>query len=161
LDTEKKVTEIAYAFLRRVLMETLYERLIKGVVSVLNNSSRDAEKDFIEAFEKIDKEMAEEIKKRMFVFEDLALLADRSVQKMLKEVDMTELAKALKGVQTEVQDKIFTNMSDRASGLLKEDIVNVGPVRLKDVEEMQQRIVSIILRLEERGEITVERDLAR
>jgi len=93
----------------------------------------------------------------MFVFEDIVMLDDRSIQKVMREVDSTELAKALKSVDTEVQDKIFRNMSKRAASMLKEDMEFMGPVRLKDVEEAQQKIVSIIRHLEDTGEIVVAR----
>jgi flagellar motor switch protein FliG len=93
----------------------------------------------------------------MFVFEDIVLLDDRSIQKVMREVDSQELAKALKSVDTEVQDKIFRNMSKRAAGMLKEDMEYMGPVRLKDVEESQQKIVSIIRHLEDTGEIVIAR----
>jgi flagellar motor switch protein FliG len=107
--------------------------------------------------EEDDPELAEEIKKRMFVFEDIVLLDDRAIQKVLREVDTAELAKALKAVDSEVQDKIYRNMSKRAATLLKEDMDYMGPIRLKDVEEAQQKIVSIIRKLEEQGEIVVAR----
>ena len=101
--------------------------------------------------------LQKKIKKRMFVFEDIVLLDDRAIQKVLREVDTSELGKALRGVETEVQDKIFRNMSKRASQLLKEEMEYMGPVRLKDVEETQQKIVSIIRKLEDQGEIVVAR----
>ena len=107
--------------------------------------------------EEEDPELAEEIKKRMFVFEDIVLLDDRAIQKVLREVDTAELAKALRGVEGEVQDKIFKNMSKRAAALLKEEMEYMGPIRLKDVEETQQKIVSIIRKLEDSGEIVVAR----
>ena len=93
----------------------------------------------------------------MFVFEDIVMLDDRAIQKVLREVDTQELAKALKSVDTEVQDKIFRNMSKRAASMLKEDMEFMGPVRLKDVEESQQKIVSTIRRLEDSGEIVIAR----
>jgi flagellar motor switch protein FliG len=93
----------------------------------------------------------------MFVFEDIVMLDDRAIQRVLREVDSQELSKALKSVDTEVQDKIFRNMSKRAAQMLKEDMEFMGPVRLKDVEESQQKIVSIIRHLEETGEIVVAR----
>lgn len=93
----------------------------------------------------------------MFVFEDIVMLDDRAIQKVLREVDTQELAKALKSVDTEVQDKIFRNMSKRAASMLKEDMEFMGPVRLKDVEEAQQKIVSTIRRLEDGGEIVIAR----
>ncbi|HNJ00112.1 MAG TPA: FliG C-terminal domain-containing protein, partial [Leptospiraceae bacterium] len=104
-----------------------------------------------------DPELAEEIKKRMFVFEDIVLLDDRAIQKVMREVDNTDLAKALKSVDAEVQEKIFKNMSKRAASLLREDMDFMGPVRLKDVEDAQQKIVNIIRKLEEQGEIVVAR----
>ena len=93
----------------------------------------------------------------MFVFEDIVLLDDRSIQKVLREVDTQDLAKALKGVDAEVQEKIFRNMSKRASSLLREDMDFMGPIRLRDVEESQQKIVNIIRKLEEAGDIIVAR----
>jgi flagellar motor switch protein FliG len=93
----------------------------------------------------------------MFVFEDIVMLDDRAIQKVMREVDSQELAKALKSVDSEVQDKIFKNMSKRAASMLKEDMEYMGPVRLKDVEESQQKIVSIIRHLEDTGEIVVAR----
>jgi len=93
----------------------------------------------------------------MFVFEDIVMLDDRAIQKVLREVDQQELAKALKSVDSEVQDKIFRNMSKRAASMLKEDMEYMGPVRLKDVEESQQKIVSVIRRLEDSGEIVIAR----
>jgi flagellar motor switch protein FliG len=130
---------------------------VDSIVDILNNVDRGTEKIIIEALEEEDPELAEEIKKKMFVFEDIVLLDDRSIQKVLREVDSQELAKALKAVDTEVQEKIFRNMSKRASGLLREDMDFMGPVRLRDVEESQQKIVNIIRRLEEAGDIIVAR----
>ena len=130
---------------------------IDSIVEVLNNVDRGTEKIIIEALEEEDPELAEEIKKRMFVFEDIVLLDDRSIQKVLREVDNQELAKALKGVDAEVQEKIYRNMSKRASALLREDMDFMGPIRLRDVEESQQKIVNIIRKLEESGDIIVAR----
>ncbi|MDR3138406.1 MAG: flagellar motor switch protein FliG [Treponema sp.] len=130
---------------------------VESIVEILNLVDRASEKQIIEALEDEDPELAEEIKKRMFVFEDIVMLDDRAIQKVLREVDSQELAKALKSVDAEVQDKIFRNMSKRAAGMLKEDMEYMGPVRLKDVEESQQKIVSIIRHLEDTGEIVVAR----
>jgi flagellar motor switch protein FliG len=130
---------------------------VESIVEILNLVDRASEKQIIEALEDEDPELAEEIKKRMFVFEDIVMLDDRAIQKVMREVDSQELAKALKSVDTEVQDKIFRNMSKRAAGMLKEDMEYMGPVRLKDVEEAQQKIVSIIRHLEDNGEIVVAR----
>jgi flagellar motor switch protein FliG len=130
---------------------------VESIVDILNLVDRSTEKGIIESLEEEDPELAEDIKKRMFVFEDIVLLDDRAIQKVLREVDTNELAKALKSVDSEVQDKIYRNMSKRAATLLKEDMEYMGPVRLKDVEESQQKIVSIIRKLEEQGEIVVAR----
>ena len=130
---------------------------VDSIVEILNLVDRSSEKAIIETLEEDDPELAEEIKKRMFVFEDIVMLDDRAIQKVLREVDTQELAKALKSVDTEVQDKIFRNMSKRAASMLKEDMEYMGPVRLKDVEESQQKIVSVIRRLEDSGEIVIAR----
>ena len=130
---------------------------IDSIVEIMGVVDRATEKQILEALEEEDPELAEEIKKRMLVFEDIVLLNDRDVQKVLREVDSPEMAKALKGVEAEVQDKIFRNMSKRASTLLREDMEYMGPVRLKDVEEAQQKIVSIIRKLEEQGEVVIAR----
>jgi flagellar motor switch protein FliG len=130
---------------------------VESIVEILNLVDRASEKQIIEALEDEDPELAEEIKKRMFVFEDIVMLDDRAIQKVMREVDSQELAKALKSVDSEVQDKIFKNMSKRAANMLKEDMEYMGPVRLKDVEESQQKIVSIIRHLEDTGEIVVAR----
>lgn len=130
---------------------------VENIVEILNLVDRSTEKLIIESLEEEDPELAEEIKKRMFVFEDIVLLDDRAIQKVLREVDTAELAKALRGVEGEVQDKIYKNMSKRAAALLKEEMEYMGPIRLKDVEETQQKIVSIIRKLEDSGEIVVAR----
>ncbi|PJZ54281.1 flagellar motor switch protein FliG, partial [Leptospira adleri] len=110
---------------------------IDSVVEILNLVDRGTEKTIIEALEEEDPELAEEIKKRMFVFEDIVLLDDRAIQKVMREVDNSDLAKALKSVDTEVQEKIFKNMSKRAANLLREDMDFMGPIRIKDVEDAQ------------------------
>lgn len=130
---------------------------VESIVEILNLVDRASEKQIIESLEDEDPELAEEIKKRMFVFEDIVMLDDRAIQKVMREVDSQELAKALKSVDTEVQDKIFKNMSKRAAGMLREDMEYMGPVRLKDVEEAQQKIVGIIRRLEDAGDIVIAR----
>ncbi len=130
---------------------------IDAVVAILNNADRSTERNIIEALEEDDPDLAEEIKKKMFVFEDVITLDDRSIQKVLRHVDTSDLAKALKAVDPEVQDKIFRNMSKRAAQMLKEDMEYMGPIRLKDVEEAQQKIVNIIRKLEEQGEIVLSR----
>lgn len=130
---------------------------IQTVVDILNNVDRATEKGIMETLEEEDPELAEEIKKRLFVFEDVVLLDDRAIQQVLREVDTKELALALKSVEENVKTKIFANMSKRAASMLAEDMEYMGPVRLRDVEEAQQRVVGIIRRLEEEGEIVVAR----
>ncbi|MGE5545151.1 MAG: flagellar motor switch protein FliG [Bacillota bacterium] len=130
---------------------------VKAVVEILNRVDRGTEKTILEALEVQDPELAEEIKKLMFVFEDLVTLDDRSVQRILREVENQDLVLALKGASQEVSEKIFNNMSKRASDMLREDIQFLGPVRLRDVEEAQQRIVNVIRKLEDTGEIVVAR----
>lgn len=114
-------------------------------------------KTIMESLEIQDPEMAEEIKRRMFVFEDIIQLDDRAIQQVLREVDSKDLALALKGTSEEVGAKIQRNMSKRAADMLKEDMDFMGPVRLRDVEDAQQRIVNIIRKLEDAGEIVIAR----
>ena len=130
---------------------------VDSIVEILNLVDRASEKSIIETLEEDDPELAEEIKKRMFVFEDIVQISDRDIQKVLRESDQQQLAKALQNVDTEVQDKIFRNMSKRQATMLKEDMEYMGPVRVKDVEEAQQKIVSVIRRLEDSGEIVIAR----
>ncbi|MCP4133643.1 MAG: flagellar motor switch protein FliG [bacterium] len=130
---------------------------VGSIVDILNLVDRSTEKIIIETLEEDDPELAEEIKKRMFVFEDIVMLDDRAIQKVMREVDTNELAKALKAVDPDVQDKIYRNMSKRAAALLKEDMEFMGPTRRTDVEEAQQKIVAIIRKLEEQGEVVIAR----
>jgi len=130
---------------------------VDSIVDILNMVDRSTERQIIETLEEDDPELAEEIKKRMFVFEDIVMLDDKAIQKVLREVDTQELSKALKSVDSEVQDKIFRNMSKRAASLLKEDMEFMGPTRRKDVEEAQQKIVAVIRKLEEAGEVVIAR----
>ena len=130
---------------------------LKSLVDVLNCVDRQTEKTILESLSENNPELAEEIKRMMFVFEDIVILDDPSIQKVLREVDIKELSLALKGVNDEVAVRIFRNMSERASNLLREDMEFMGPVRLRAVEESQQKIVTIIRRLEESGEIVVAR----
>ncbi|MBS3977593.1 MAG: flagellar motor switch protein FliG [Syntrophomonadaceae bacterium] len=127
------------------------------LVDILNRVDRGTEKTILETLEMEDRELAEEIRKRMFVFEDIIKLDDNSIRRVLREVDTKELALALKGASIEVADKVFKNMSQRAGEMLREDIEFLGPTRLRDVEEAQQRIVQVIRRLDESGEIIIGR----
>jgi flagellar motor switch protein FliG len=130
---------------------------IKSLVQVLNWVDRSTEKTILESLSETSPAIAEQVKKLMFVFEDITLLDDRSIQQVLKEVDSKELSMALKGVGDNVQQRIYKNMSERASAMLKEDMEYMGPVRLRNVEEAQQRIVNVIRKLEEAGEIIIAR----
>ncbi len=130
---------------------------IKSIVNILNKVDRQTEKTIMETLEVQDPELSEEIKKLMFVFEDIIKMDDRSIQLVLREVDSKDLSVALKGSSEEVSDKIKKNMSRRAAQMLEEEISFLGPVRLRDVEDAQQRIVNIIRRLEESGEIIISR----
>lgn len=129
----------------------------KALVDLLNRVDRSTERLIIESLNANNPELADTVKNMMFVFEDIVQLDDRAVQAILREVDMKELATALKGTGNEVQEKIFKNMSERAMSMLKEDMDFMGPVRLRVVEESQQKIVGVIRRLEEAGEIVVGR----
>lgn len=130
---------------------------VDNIVEILNLVDRQSERTIIESLEDEDPDLAEEIKKKMFIFEDIVMLDDRAIGIVLREVNTDELAKALKQVDAEVQDKIFKNMSKRAGSMLREEMEFMGPIRVKDVEEAQQKIVSIIRRLEEKGEIVIAR----
>lgn len=129
----------------------------KALVDLLNRVDRSTERLIIDSLTESNPELAEVVKNMMFVFEDIVQLDDRAIQQILKEIDIKELATALKGTKDEVQQKIFRNMSERAVAMLKEDMEFMGPVRLRVVEEAQQKIVGVIRRLEEAGELTIGR----
>ncbi|NLO76745.1 MAG: flagellar motor switch protein FliG, partial [Clostridia bacterium] len=130
---------------------------INSIVEILNYVDRSTEKTILETLEVQDPVLSEEIKKLMFVFEDIIKMDDRSIQLVLREVESKDLALALKGSNEEVQEKIKKNMSQRAAEMLEEEMVFLGPVRLRDVEEAQQQIVNVIRRLEDSGEIIISR----
>ncbi len=130
---------------------------IDSVVELLRKVDLATEKAILEGLEDADPETANEIRKRMFVFENITLLDDRSIQRVLREVDGKDLGLALKGAMDEVKERILANMSERAARMLEEDMAALGPVRLKQVEEAQGRIVATIRRLEEAEEIFVMR----
>lgn len=130
---------------------------VQTIVDILNSVDRGTEKFIMETLEIQDAELAEDIKKRMFVFEDIITLDSVSVQRFIREVENNELAVALKGSTEEVKDMIFANMSKRMAEMIKEDMEFMGPIRLRDVEEAQQKIVNIIRKLEEAGEIILAR----
>ncbi|MFM9872795.1 MAG: flagellar motor switch protein FliG [Fimbriimonadaceae bacterium] len=130
----------------------------KALVDLLSRVDRQTERLIIDALSENNPELADEVKNMMFVFEDIIQLDDRAVQSVLKEVDSKDLGTALKGVKSEVQEKIYRNMSERAVNMLKEDMEFMGPVKMRTVEEAQQKIVAAIRRLEESGEIEIGRD---
>ncbi|MCK8058755.1 MULTISPECIES: flagellar motor switch protein FliG [unclassified Fusibacter] len=130
---------------------------IQSIVDILNSVDRGTEKFIMETLEIQEADLAEEIRKRMFVFEDIINLDSVSIQRFLREVENSELAIALKGATDEVKDMIFGNMSKRMAEMLTEDMEFMGPVRIRDVEESQQKIVNIIRKLEEAGEIIISR----
>ena len=130
---------------------------VPAIVEVLNRVDRSTEKAIVESLEVDDPELAEEIKKLMFVFEDVVLLDDRSMQIVLRQVDTKELALAMKSTTEDATNKIFKNMSKRAAEMLKEELSYMGPVKIRDVEEAQMKVVNIIRSLEDKGEIVISR----
>ncbi len=130
---------------------------VDAIVQILNSVDRSTEKHIMETLEIEDTELAEEIRKKMFIFEDILALDDRSIQRILREVNNSELGVALKGSGEEVQNVIFNNLSKRLAAMIKEEMEFMGPIRLKDVEEAQQKIVNIIRKLEDAGEIVISR----
>ncbi|MGI6576332.1 MAG: flagellar motor switch protein FliG [bacterium] len=131
---------------------------IESLVQVLNQVDRATEKIILESLEEQDPDLAEEIKRRLFTFEDITQLDDRSIMRILREIDLSkDLPLALKVASEEVKNKIFTNMSKRAVDTLREEIDYLGPVRLREIEESQQKIVNTIRKLEEMGEIIIAR----
>jgi flagellar motor switch protein FliG len=127
----------------------------KTIAEILNLIETTAEKNILQAIEAENADLAAEIKNMMFVFDDLVLLDDRSVQRLLKEVETKDLAISLKAASDEVKNKIFANVSERVALLIKEEIEFMGPMRLSDVESAQQRVVETVRRLEEEGQIVV------
>jgi flagellar motor switch protein FliG len=130
---------------------------IDAVVNLINRVDRGTERNIIESLEEQDPELAEEIKKRLFMFDDIGGIDDRSLQRVLREVDLKDLGLALKGASEDLRQKFFKNMSKRAADMLKEDMDFMGPVRVRMVEEAQQKIVNVVRALEEAGEIVIAR----
>ena len=130
---------------------------VDQVVEILNSVDRGTEKHIMETLEIEEPELADEIRKKMFVFEDILLLGDRAIQRVLRDVENSDLSIALKGSNEQVQNAIFNNLSKRLATMIKEDMEFMGPVRMKDVEEAQQKIVSVIRKLEDAGEIVISR----
>jgi flagellar motor switch protein FliG len=130
---------------------------VKTLVEILNSVDRNTEKNIISSLEIEEPELAEQVKSSLFVFEDIVNLDKNSIQRILREVSNEDLALALKGASEKVTSIVFANISQRAAEMLKEDIQFMGPVRLSTVEEAQRKIVNIIRRLEEAGEVVIAR----
>ncbi len=130
---------------------------VDAIVNILNTVDRITEKHIMENLEIEEPELADEIRRKMFVFEDILTLDNRAIQTVLREVDNNELAIALKNTNEDVQKCIFDNLSSRLATMIQEDMEYMGPVRLKDVEDAQQKIVNIIRKLEDSGEIVISR----
>ena len=130
---------------------------LTAIVDILNSVDRGTEKYIMESLEVQDTDLAEQIRKRMFIFDDIITLDSRSIQRVIREVENGDWALALKSATEEVQKAIFTNMSKRLAEMIKEDMDYMGPVRLRDVEEAQQKIVNVIRKLEDAGEIVISR----
>ena len=130
---------------------------VDAVVEILNSVDRGTEKRIMETLEVEEPELADEIRKKMFVFEDILLLDDRAIQRVLRDVENADLSIALKGSNENVQGAIFKNLSKRLAAMIKEDMEFMGPVRMKDVEEAQQKIVNVIRKLEDNSEIVISR----
>jgi flagellar motor switch protein FliG len=133
---------------------------VNSVAEILNVIDRATERSLMENLAQEDPELVEEIRRLMFVFEDIAKFSDRDIQTVLKNVESSQWAMALKGVSDDLRDKILKNMSKRAAALLQEEMGYLGAVRQSGVEEIQQQIVDVIRRLEDAGEITLHADEA-
>jgi flagellar motor switch protein FliG len=128
---------------------------LKRVAEILNHTEKSVEADILKRLQEEDPALAEGIQQLMFTFEDLVKLDNRAIQEILREVDIKVLAKALRGANEEVQQKIFSNMSQRAAEVLKEDMEALGPTRLSEVEEAQMEVIRVVLRLRDEGRIVV------
>ena len=139
------------------LMQQSFEKAggVNSVAEILNVSDRATERALLESLAQDDPELVEEIRRLMFVFDDLTKLSDKDVQSVLKNVETAQWAMALKGASAELKQKILGNMSQRAAGMLQEEMEYLGAVKLSEVEQIQQQIVDIVRRLEDAGEITV------
>jgi flagellar motor switch protein FliG len=160
--TSPEIINEVEAILERKLSSTVTQDYtqtggVEAVVEVLNGVDRSTEKTILDALEIQDPELAEEIKKRMFVFEDIVTLDNRSIQRVIRDCENEDLLLSLKVSSDEVKEVVFRNMSQRMVETFKEEMEYMGPVRLRDVEEAQSRIVATIRRLEETGEIIIAR----
>lgn len=155
----KSVEEILERRLSSVLQPSESSRVggVGPLVDIINRSDRSTERQIVEGLETLDTALAEEVRSRMFLFEDIVLLDDRSIQLVLRQVETAELALAIKGVSDQVRGKVTGNLSERAAQNLLEEVELLGPVRLAQVEEAQQSVIRTIRTLEEKGEILVRR----
>lgn len=131
---------------------------IEALANILNRADRATERNVIELLEVQSPQLAEEVRELMFVFEDIVNLEDRAIQRILREVDTKDLAMSLKGTKEDVKEKVFKNMSERAQQMLRDEMEYMGPVRAREVQEIQTRIVGIIRTLEVAGEIIIARE---
>ncbi|MFW6058570.1 MAG: flagellar motor switch protein FliG [Phycisphaeraceae bacterium] len=154
------ITEVEKGLEARLanMLNQSFEKIggVNTVAEMLNLVDRTTEKSIMEGLEAEDPDLVEEIRRLMFVFEDVLLVNDKGIQAVLKEVDNEELAMALKTASDELREKIFHNMSERAAKLIQEDMEYMGPVRVSDVEQAQQRVVDVVRRLEDAGEIIIQ-----
>lgn len=160
--TPPEVIEGVETVLRRRLSSILtsdYSSVggVEYLVKILTNVDRSTERVIIDYLTEQSPELADEVLKQMFVFDNLTQLDDASLQRVLREVDPRDLSRALRGASDELRERIFKNLSSRAAEMLREDMEVSGPVRRRQVEEAQQRIVTIVRRLEESGDIVVQR----
>ena len=132
-----------------------------SITTRLNRTGRTTEKHILEGLDKLDPELGEEVRNQMFVFDDIANLTDKEIEKLLREWDTKDVAIALKGASEKVQDRVFKNMSEEVGQMIKEEMEFSGPVRMSDVEDVQLRLVKTVRQLEEAGEITVVRGDSR
>ena len=158
-DVVEQVERVLERKLSSVLQPTEMSAVggVQSLVDILNRSDRATERLILEGLERNDPDLADEVRQRMFVFEDITTLDDKAIQLILRQVDSKDLAVALKGVRSDVRDKITRNMSQRAAANLVEEIELLGPVRLSTVEEAQGSIVRVIRALEESGQLVLTR----
>jgi len=147
---ERKITSMGFT-------ENIIVGGIDTIVEIINSLDRSSEKNILESLDVNDSELADEIRKRLFVFEDIAKLNNVTIQRVLREINNADLAVALKMAGEDVTRVIFSNISKRLQDMIKDDMEVMGPVRVRDVEEAQQRIVNVIRKLEDEGEIIVAR----
>lgn len=127
----------------------------KSLANILNKTNASMSKEILERLDQMDPDVAQEVKRLMFLFDDILHIQDKDVQRVLREVDRKDLALALKVADDKLRDKIFANMSERGSDLLKEELQYMGMVKLKEVEAAQAKIIDSIKMLEEAGEVTL------